>query len=109
MRTVVDHVPYRYVRNPSTGRGVVLRVVHYAHVDQLSHSEIFNADVLDVHILDHVAISGIDGDGALIQHLRFSVVKDIDVLDRQAVHSLRAVRVSMSTDVDGMGDISPKA
>ncbi|WP_159053069.1 hypothetical protein [Streptomyces regalis] len=46
---------------------------------------VLDADVVDHHVPDEVAVTGVDGDAALVEHLRFPVVEDVDVLEAQVL------------------------
>ncbi|MES4907727.1 MULTISPECIES: hypothetical protein [unclassified Streptomyces] len=89
------------VLDAAPGCLIPLRVEGDPHVDQLAPPDVLDVEVVDLDVPDEVAVAGVDGDAALVEHLRFAVVEDVDAV----APALLAEGAQIADgDVLGLGD-----
>ena len=82
-------------------------VVARLHVKEAAILYLLNADIVEEHVADDVAVAAVDGQTALVVHLRLGLPQDIDILIDQMFDSVTHLWVAVYADVDGVRHIGP--
>ena len=86
----------------------ILLVIKYTQIHQLSLPEILDTDILKPHIPDQIIITCIDSQAALIIHLHFPMIQNINVPVSQILHHFISFHISMQPDKNRMRHICPQ-
>ena len=106
--TIISYISERHILHPSSWSSAVLLVIAHLHLRDAAILYLFDADVVEEHITHQVAIATIDGQTALIIHLRFGLSKYVDVLIDQFFNGVAHFRIAVYPDEDGVSHIGPK-
>ena len=94
----------------TTGLAVVLGVELHTQMEQASLLNALHANVFEEDIARPVLVSHHHGHTSLIGDIVLILFQYINLSERQVLHylSLWGIGVSMSTHIDGMGNICPE-
>ena len=114
---VVADIAESHILNALAGCGAVLLVP--AHLDlqdaglgprpvPLRRAGELDADIVEGDVLHRVAVAAVDGQTALIIHLRLVLAEDVDVLITESDDAVAYLRIAVQTDEDGVSHVGPQ-
>ena len=91
----------------------VFLVPTHLHVQETSLTEAFDTDIVEKDVANKVIVACVDGQAALVVHLRFALAEDIEILVSKVLDGITTLRVrsccgSVQPDKDGMCHIGPE-
>ena len=95
MIAIIGNIFKKHILNAPARSLAILLIVKYTQIHQLSLPEILDADILEPYIPDQIIITCIDSQTALIIHLHFPMIQNINVPVSQILHHFIPIHISV--------------
>ena len=104
----ISDIPEGDIFHATAWSSTIFLIIAHFHLRDTSLFNLLDADIVKDNVADKVVIAAVDGQTALIVHLRLCLSKNVDVLVAQVLDGVTTLCISMDADEDRVRHVGPE-